>query len=57
MKDFEKHQAALQLMNELSKGRKSGEEKGWLTLEAVKRKLGIVNESSDACTDPKNRGG
>ena len=32
------------LMNELAKGRKSGEEKGWLTLEAVEKNLGIVNE-------------
>ena len=27
-----------------TKGRKSGEEKGWLTLEAVEETLGIVNE-------------
>lgn len=31
-------------MNELAKGRKSVEEKGWLTLEAVEKSLGIVNE-------------
>ena len=29
MQDFEKMQATLRLMNELAKGRKSGEEKGW----------------------------
>ena len=28
----------------LQKARKSGEEKGWLTLEAVEKKLGIDNE-------------
>ena len=35
MQDYERTQATLRLMNELAKGRKSGEEKGWLTLEAV----------------------
>ena len=44
MRDFERAQATIQLMNELAKGRKSGEEKGWLTLEAVEKSLGIVNE-------------
>lgn len=31
-------------MSELEKGRKSGEEEGWLTLEAVKEHLGIASE-------------
>lgn len=44
MQDFEKTQATARLMSELAKGRKSGEEKGWLTLEAVEEHLGIVNE-------------
>ena len=44
IQDFEKTQAIIRLMNELAKGRKSGEEKGWLTLEAVEKNLGIVNE-------------
>ncbi len=44
IQDFEKTQATLQLMNELSKGRKSGEENGWLTLEDVERNLGIQHE-------------
>ena len=44
MRDFERAQATIQLMNELAKGRKSGEAKGWLTLEAVEKCLGIVNE-------------
>ena len=44
MQDFEKMQATLRLMNELSKGRKSGEEKGWMTLENVEKQLGIINE-------------
>ena len=44
MQDFEKMQATLRLMNELAKGRKSGEEKGWLTLENVEKQLGNINE-------------
>ncbi len=31
-------------MNELEKGRKSGEEKGWLTLEDVEENLGLSHE-------------
>ena len=42
--DYEKMQATLKLMNELAKGRKSGEENGWLTLEAVEVHLGILHE-------------
>ena len=44
MRDFERAQAPIQLMNELAKGRKSSEENGWLTLEAVEKSLGIVIE-------------
>lgn len=44
MYDYEKIQSTLHLMNELAKGRKSGEEKGWLALEDVRKKLGIDNE-------------
>lgn len=44
MQDFDRTQATLRLMKELVKGRNSGEEKGWLTLEAVEKSLGIVNE-------------
>ncbi len=44
IQDFERLHATLRLMNELAKGQKSGEEKGWLTLEAVEKKLGIDNE-------------
>lgn len=42
--DYEKTQAIITLMNELVKGRTSGEEKGWLTLEVVEEHLGIVHE-------------
>ena len=34
--DYEKANAAAALMNELAKGRRSGEEKGWLSPEAVR---------------------
>ena len=44
MHDYEKTQATLKLMNELAKGRRSGEEKGWLTLETVEEHLGIKHE-------------
>ena len=44
MHDYEKSQATIRLMNELAKGRKSGEEKGWLTLEAVEEHLGLTHE-------------
>lgn len=44
MHDYEKSQATIQLMNELAKGRKSGEEEGWLTLEAVEEHLGLTHE-------------
>ena len=36
MQDYEKTMSALKLMNELSRGRRSGEEKGWLSAEEVK---------------------
>ena len=37
-----KAQAIRQLMHELEKGRKSGEENGWLSLEDVEKSLGIA---------------
>ncbi len=44
IQDYERTQAAFRLMNELAKGRQVGEEKGWLSLEAVEEQLGIANE-------------
>ncbi len=44
LRDYEKTQATLKLMSELEKGRRSGEEKGWLSLEDVEKYLGIENE-------------
>ena len=37
--DYEKANAAAALMNELAKGRSSGEEKGWLSPEVVRARL------------------
>lgn len=42
MREYEKIQATIKLMNELAKGRKSGEEEGWLTVEEVERSLGLA---------------
>lgn len=36
--------ATIRLMNELEKGRLSGEREGWLTLETVEKNLGIADE-------------
>lgn len=36
MQDYEKTQATLKLMNELAKGRKSGEEQGWVSASDVR---------------------
>ncbi len=44
MEDYEKTQATIRLMNEIAKGRRSGETEGWLTMEAVERNLGIADE-------------
>lgn len=37
--DYEKANAVAALMNELAKGRRSGEEKGWLSPEAVRARF------------------
>lgn len=42
--DFTRTQAALTLLRELDKGRQSGEEKGWFTLEEVEESLGLSHE-------------
>ena len=41
MADYERTQAIIRLLNELEKGRRSGEESGWLSLEAVEAQLGL----------------
>lgn len=42
--DDEKVRATKRLMDELAKGRTSGEEKGWHSLEEAEAKLGSENE-------------
>ena len=36
IQEYERMQAEIKLINELNKGRSSGEEKGWLTAEQVR---------------------
>ena len=43
MAEYEKTQAVLRLMDELSKGERSGNEKGWTDLAAAEKELGITN--------------
>ena len=40
MREYEKLPATIKLMNKLAKGRRSGEEEGWLTIEEVECGLG-----------------
>ena len=44
IRDYEKMQTTIRLMNDLAKGRRSGETEGWLTLEEVEEHLGIAHE-------------
>ncbi|NLJ25507.1 MAG: type II toxin-antitoxin system prevent-host-death family antitoxin [Firmicutes bacterium] len=44
IQEYEKTQATIRLMCELARGRKSGEEKGWLTVDEVEANLGIADE-------------
>ena len=44
IQDYDRTEATLYLMNELEKGRKSGEVDGWLSLNDVEKKLGVMNE-------------
>jgi len=39
MQDYEKTQATIKLMSELSKGEMSGKEEGWLSIEEVESSL------------------
>ena len=41
--EYEKTQAMLKLMNGLSTGERSGDEKGWLPIADVEQELGIAN--------------
>ena len=42
--DYDKIQAAFKLMSELSKGKASGQQKGWLTAADVAENLGVSDE-------------
>ena len=42
--EYERMKATRQLMEELEKGRRSGEEEGYFTLEEVEKELGITYE-------------
>ena len=44
LRDYEKAQATIRLMSEIAKGRRSGEEEGWLSVEEVEKSLGITHE-------------
>ncbi len=44
MRDYEKTQATLKLLSDLTKGRREAEEKGWLSLEAMEEALGLIDE-------------
>ena len=44
IQDYERTQATIRLMNELAKGRRSGETEGWLTPEEVEKNLGVADE-------------
>jgi len=44
MQDYEKMQATIRLMSELSKGELSGKEQGWLSADEVEMSLGITHE-------------
>ncbi len=41
IEDFEKTQAMIKLMSQLSEGEKAAREQGWLTIEDVERSLGV----------------
>ena len=41
MREYEKTQATLKLMDELAKGERSAKENGWLSLSEVEKELGL----------------
>jgi len=42
MREYEKTQAAIKLITELSKGEQSAREKGWRTADEVEARLGVT---------------
>lgn len=43
MEEYEKTQAILKLMGELSKGELSGNENDWISLTEIEKGLGVIN--------------
>ena len=43
MEEYEKTKAIIKLMEELSKGERSGKEKGWTDFADVEKMLGVAN--------------
>lgn len=48
IQDYERTQATLRLMNELARGRRSGETEGWLTTEEVRAHFRARTEQESA---------
>lgn len=42
IEEYESTRATIKLLSELSLGEKSGEEKGWLSIDAIEKSLGIA---------------
>ncbi len=43
IEQYERNEAIIKLMKELSAGESSGEEKGWFSLDDVEKRLGLKN--------------
>ncbi len=43
IEQYERNEAIIKLMSELSAGEKSGAEKGWVSLDDVEKRLGLKN--------------
>ncbi|NLV62242.1 MAG: type II toxin-antitoxin system prevent-host-death family antitoxin [Clostridiaceae bacterium] len=41
IEDYEKTNATIRLLTELSKGEKSGKDNGWMSIEEVEKSLGV----------------
>ncbi|MBQ7700282.1 MAG: type II toxin-antitoxin system prevent-host-death family antitoxin [Clostridia bacterium] len=44
IEEYEKTQAIIKLMTELSKGERSGNEKGWIDAAEVEKNLGVTDD-------------
>lgn len=44
MKEYERTKATIKLLSELSKGQKSGQESGWISIEELEKSLGVSDE-------------